>query len=216
MALIFPSLISADLLNLEKELKALDPYCPGYHMDCMDYHFVPNLTWGPSFLEAIASKTTRQLWVHLMVDNPALWVENLSLPPQTIITLHIETIRKDQSIIKRIKDKNWLPSLALNPDTDLEQVIPFIPQVYQILVMSVNPGFSGQQFIETTKDKVQALAAYRRSQGLDFKIAMDGGISVDNIKELTAMGVDHFAVAQAIFGALKPVEALKELSVLAK
>lgn len=214
MALIFPSLISADLLNLEKELKALDPYCPGYHLDCMDYHFVPNLTWGPSFIQAIASKTTRQLWVHLMVDNPVTWVEKLSLPAKTILSFHIETIKQNRGIIELIQKKNWLVSIALSPKTSLDEIKPFASNVYQILIMSVNPGHSGQQFIGHMKDKVQALANYRKEQGLQFKIAMDGGISQDNIRELTALGVDHFAIAQAIFGAPKPIEALEELNKL--
>lgn len=88
MAKIYPSLISADILNLETQIKTLDPYCPGYHLDVMDYHFVPNLTWGPSFIEAISKATTRQLWVHLMVDNPIVWIEKLSLPSKHLEFSH--------------------------------------------------------------------------------------------------------------------------------
>jgi len=216
MALIYPSLISADILNLETQIKTLDPYCPGYHLDVMDNHFVPNLTWGPSFIEAISSKTTRQLWVHLMVDNPTVWIEKLSLPPKTIASFHIETINDTSSIINLIQKKNWLTSIAISPKTPVAKLLPYAKLIDQVLVMSVNPGFSGQQFMEDSKAKVQALADYRTKNGLNFKIAMDGGISADNIQELTALGVDHFAVAHAIFGQPDPVTALQELEQLAK
>lgn len=216
MALIFPSLISADILNLEQELKSLDPYCLGYHLDVMDYHFVPNLTWGPAFIHAIAEKTTRQLWVHLMVDNPTLWVKTLSLPAKSILSFHIETIKQNPNIIELIQKKNWLPSIALSPKTDTEEIKPFLFDLYQVLIMSVNPGHSGQQFMGDMATKVQALAEHRMIHGLNFKIAMDGGISQDNIKELTALGVDHFAIAKAIFGQSDPVKALQELNALAQ
>lgn len=216
MALIFPSLISADLLNLEKELKALDPYSPGYHLDCMDYHFVPNLTWGPNFIQAIEEKTSHQLWIHLMVDNPLMWVENLFLYPKTIVTFHIETMKNPAELMRLIRQKQWLPSIALSPQTPIEEILPYTYQAYQILIMSVNPGKSGQQFIEETKDKIQALADYRKAHNLNFKIAMDGGISAQNIRQLTTLGVDHFAVAQAIFGQPDPVKALQKLNTLAQ
>lgn len=216
MALIFPSLISADLLNLEKEILQLDPYCSGYHLDVMDYHFVQNLTWGPAFLQAIAHKTSRQLWVHLMVDNPQLWIQNLNLPVQTILSFHIETTQNPQDVLFAIQKKKWMTSIAISPKTALEEILPFLPMVNQILIMSVNPGQSGQQFMENTIDKVKVLAGYRQANDLNFKIAMDGGISQKNIQKLTQIGVDHFAIAHAIFNDPHPVKALQELNKLAQ
>ncbi len=212
MARIFPSLISADLLNLEKQLRLLDPHCSGYHLDVMDYHFVSNLTWGPSFIHAIAQKTDRQLWVHLMVDNPQTWVDTLTLPPTSILTFHLETVKDPLKIARAIQEKNWIPSIAINPETNLARIFPLTNTIPHILIMSVKPGRSGQQFIAQMADKAQELARYRATHNLSYTIAMDGGISAENIGQLARVGVDDFAVAQAIFGQADPIQALHDLT----
>lgn len=214
MAIIFPSLISADLLNLEKEIKELDPYAYGYHLDIMDHHFVPNLTWGPAFIEAIARITQRTLWVHLMVDNPKIWVEKLTLPAGSIVSFHIETILKNSDLIEFIQKKRWQASIAISPKTNVEEIFSCLPTIDQVLIMSVEPGWSGQSFLTETVSKVETLTAYRQTHGLKFAIAMDGGISEKNIQELAHKGVDHFAVANAIFGKPDPAKALQELNAL--
>jgi ribulose-phosphate 3-epimerase len=216
MATIYPSLISADLLNLEQTIKKLDPYCAGYHLDIMDNHFVPNLTWGPAFINAINAITTKQMWVHLMVDNPESIIRSLILKPKSIISFHIETKYKITNIIDLIKEKNWLPSIAINPKTDIAQTFSFLPGISQVLIMSVEPGFSGQALIPFTMDKVVALIDYRKQHGLSFSTAMDGGIAIENIAHLTQLGVDQFAVASTIFKASDPVVVLKELNAFTK
>lgn len=214
MAAIYPSLISADLLNLEQTIKTLDPLCPGYHLDVMDYHFVPNLTWGPAFLQAIAKATGGQLWVHLMVDNPVRWIEELRLPPETILTFHLETIGADQSVIKLIQKKMLKPSIAISPKTAVNEIFSVAHTLSQILVMSVEPGFSGQPFLQDTFNKIKELAKFRDEQGLDFSIAVDGGVNEKNIKALKEFGVDDFAIASGLFGAKNPPEQLKKLNAL--
>lgn len=216
MSYLYPSLISADLLNLGTVIKNIDPYCAGYHLDVMDFHFVPNLTWGPAFLEAIAHATTKKLWVHLMVDNPELWIEKLNLPPQTIVTFHIETTNSVAHIIKLIQNKNWLPSIAISPKTDVSECFPFLASTYQILIMSVEPGRSGQQFMPPMMDKVDRLVEFRTFHKLDFRIGIDGGINKQNIHSVSKKGVDDIGVAHAIFGQQDPVTALQELHVLLK
>ena len=212
MATIYPSLISADLLNLEQTIKALDPYCPGYHLDVMDYHFVPNLTWGPSFIHAIAKATGGQLWVHLMVDKPTRWLEELRLPPETILTFHFETIGADLTFIKLIQKKMLLPSIAISPKTNVEEIFSVLNAISQVLVMSVEPGHSGQPFLQESIKKIETLAKYRENNNLNFTIAVDGGINEKNIRLLTEKGADQFAVASGIFNAKNPVEQLKKLN----
>lgn len=214
MAVIYPSLIASDLLNLEQTIQSLDPHCPGYHLDVMDYHFVPNLTWGPAFIHAIAKATSGQLWVHLMVDNPSRWVEELRLPPETILSFHFETIGADATFIKLIQKKMLAPSIVISPKTNVEEIFSVLSVVSQVLVMSVEPGFSGQPFLQNTASKIEALAEYRHTHDLQFTIAVDGGINEKNIKVLKQQGVDQFAVASGIFSAKNPVEQLKRLNQL--
>lgn len=214
MAMLFPSLISADLLNLECVIKQLDPIVPGYHLDIMDHHFVPNLTWGPMFIHAIAKATNKILWVHLMVDNPTIWIEELNLPGGSILSIHIETISDTSQIIKLIQEKKLKVSIAISPKTPINEFFSLLPMIDQALIMSVEPGWSGQSFLTPSIEKLETLVDYRRSKNLKFRIAMDGGITEKNIKELAQKGVDDFAVASSIFGKPDPVAAAKELTQL--
>jgi len=211
MAYIFPSLIAGDLLNLQKEIEALDPYVDGYHLDIMDNHFVPNLTWGPMFINAIAKSTYRTLWVHLMVDNPMGWANLLFLPPGSIYTFHIEAEKEIPKLIKQIKEKKWLVSIAINPQTSVEEMFPLLNILDQVLIMSVEPGFSGQDFLPKMVEKVERLAAYRDTSGSSFHIGIDGGVDKANINMLTQKGVNDFAIANGIFKASNPVIRLQEL-----
>lgn len=215
MARIFPSLISADLMNLQKEIERLDPLVPGYHLDVMDFHFVPNLTWGPAFIRAISANTAKTLWVHLMVDNPKKWVDILELAPGSIASFHIETNKVINETIMAIQDKGWLPSIAINPKTNISEAFPYLGSIYQVLLMSVEPGHSGQQFLEDTVLKLDHLIEYRNQHNLQFRIAMDGGISEKNIRQLAQKGVDDFGVANALFAKPDAINALKELQTLA-
>ncbi len=147
MARIFPSLISGNLLNLQSDITLLDPLCDGYHLDVMDCHFVPNLTWGPQFINAIASVTKQTLWVHLMTTNPACVIEQLDIPQKSMVEIHIELEYKIEAILTIIKKRGWLPGLAISPETPLEKLYPFLPLCHYVTIMSVTPGFSGQQFI---------------------------------------------------------------------
>ena len=214
MAQIFLSLISADLLNLQTVLKTLDPYCDGYHLDIMDYHFVPNLTWGPAFIHAISAATQRTLWVHLMVDNPMTWVEKLKLPAGSIVDFHIETNVDALKIINDIHEKKWLAGIAISPKTDVAKTFSLLNVIDHVTVMSVEPGFSGQHFMPEMLLKVDALVEYRNTHNLSFSIGMDGGINKNTIRTVVEKGVDVCAIAQGIFGQPNPLVALQELKKL--
>lgn len=216
MAHIFPSLIAGDLLNLQKQITLLDPYVDGYHLDIMDNHFVPNLTWGPMFINAIAQATYRTIWIHLMVENPTEWVNLLSLPPGSIYTFHIEAEKEIPKLIKRIKEKKWNVSIAISPGTSVEQMFPLLNTLDQVLIMSVEPGFSGQDFLPKMVTKVEKLAAYRDTSGASFQIGIDGGVTESNINMLVKKGVNDFAIGNSILKAKNPVKKLEELRSLIK
>jgi len=211
MAILYPSLISADVLNLASVLKRLDSCVSGYHIDIMDFNFVPNLTWGPPIVNAIAQATTKQLWVHLMVNNPKGMIKALDLRPDSIVSFHIESYSENKTIINDIQEKRYLPSIAISPKTPVEEILPFLSTIYQVLVMSVEPGFSGQLFLPETISKVDTLVQYKKNHNLNFRIGMDGGINKKNINNLITHGVDDIAIAHAIFGSPDYVQALHNL-----
>ncbi len=210
---IYPSLISADLLRLKEVITLLDNHCDGYHLDVMDDHFVPNLTWGPMFINAIAADTTLPLQVHLMVTDPATWLSRLDLCDKDSIIFHIEameTIEQAIELIKDIHDQGIRAGIALNPATEVTRIKGLLPQVDEVLVMSVNPGFSGQAFIDVT-NKIDELKDIRLYENLTFEIGMDGGINKNNIPILKQHGVEFVGIASAIFSEIDLVKAVKNL-----
>ncbi len=211
MARIFPSLISADLLNLKKEIQTLEPHCDGFHIDIMDNHFVPNLTIGPAVVNAIGTITTKPLWVHFMVDKPATLIDALSVPAGSIITFHYESQGDKRALIKHIQSNNWLPSMAINPSTPVNDLLPYVDELSQALIMSVEPGFSGQTLITDTIEKIAPLTTHKSTNNLEVRIAIDGGITLKNIAQLKEKGVQDFAIASALFTTNSPVKALKQL-----
>ena len=208
--------MAADQLNLQKVVEHLDPHCTGYHLDIMDHHFVHNLALTTAVVNALCTITRRQLWVHLMVEKPDEFIEKLFLPPGSIASFHFESTDRDENVAKRIKEKKWHSSIAINPKTDIDRIFPLLHNVDHVLLMSVEPGFSGQSFIASVEDKIAPLIGYRQTSNLSFKIAMDGGISEQNIERLAQKGVDNFAVANAIFKQPDPVAALQKLQTLVK
>lgn len=208
---IYPSLISSDLLNLEKTIRLLEPHCDGFHIDVMDNHFVPNLTWGAPFINALAHITTKPLSIHLMIDNPLPFLETLHLQPKSVAIIHIETKLDMQAFIHYTHKKKIRPSLALRPKTPLNDIFAYLGMIDHVLLMSVEPGFSGQQFMPAACDRLAQLVTYKHDHNKTFTIAMDGGINLKNIGQLVDMGCTEFAIASAIFDSNDPVKAIKEL-----
>lgn len=206
---IYPSLISADLLHLGDVIKTLDSHCDGYHIDVMDDHFVPNLTMGPAFVQAIIDATELPIHLHLMVDNPEKWIDRVDLREQDFFIFHHEVVGSTELV--NLKDKKYKIGIAINPDTKIESIFPYLDQLDYVLLMSVQPGFSGQKFIPEVLEKVKPLVDIRKSKNLKFLIGMDGGIGLSNIEMLADAGVDDVGVASAIFSADDPVRALGEL-----
>ncbi len=234
---IFPSLISADLLNLEEVIKRFDSNCDGYHIDVMDDHFVPNLTWGPVFANAILQKTTLPIHLHLMVDDPVKWLDRVAFRRDDIFIFHVEAMSSDQKIkdlIRDVKLKGCKVGIALNPKTEVDTIFEYLPDLDHVLLMSVEPGFSGQKFMPEVTGKIASLLQKRDAiteptlekkearpirvmfeEGdkprAGFKLGMDGGIGPENIKMLAEMGVEQVGVASAIFSQKNPIQALQNL-----
>lgn len=216
MARIYPSLIAANPLYLHNAIERLAPYCAGFHCDIMDNQFVPNLTFGAAVVNAIDAASRKQTWVHLMVNDPINWCKTLTLKADSIVSFHFEATKDIPGIIKSIKEKNWNASLAINPKTAVAEIFPFLNLIDQVLIMSVEPGFSGQRFLEPVLDKVGPLLAHRQKKDLTFNVGMDGGINAENIGMIIKAGVDDLAIASAIFDQPDPVAALKRLDSLSK
>lgn len=207
---IYPSLMIVPESDLKKEIKLLAPYCKGFHLDVMDGLFVGNQHWNDVVKVNTILQLMESVWLHLMVENPAAFYNQLFLPVQSLISFHIESHVDIFSFIKRIKEKNNKASIAIRPKTSLSKVIPFLHVIDQVLVMSVEPGFSGQSFLEGTFDKISELAAYRKKHAMQFAIGVDGGINKNNSKQLALQGVDDCAIAFGIFGSKDHLEALRD------
>jgi ribulose-phosphate 3-epimerase len=216
---IYPSLISSDLLNLEKTLVTLNSACDGYHIDIMDNHFVPNLTWGAAFVKAIRQATMLPLHIHLMVSNPAAWINRLEIHATDTIIFHYEALTSlgdCAALAQAIRTASYKVGIAINPSTPVESIIDIVHMFDIVLIMSVNPGFSGQNFIAETTKKIAPLIAIKAQERHTFAIGFDGGINITNISALSVLGVDNIAAAAAIFSQHNPVAALHNLYQLCK
>ncbi|MGC2310932.1 MAG: ribulose-phosphate 3-epimerase [Candidatus Babeliaceae bacterium] len=212
---IYPSLINAPLLNLEQTIKQLEPWCAGFHLDIMDFHFVPNLTWGPLFINAIRKATYKKLWIHLMVDAPSLYITTFRLSKGDIISIHQESATQEElkTLFKLLHSQHLQASLALNPETSLREIIDLIPYLDQVLLMSVQPGFSGQIFLRETYARLQQLQTLKKEYQASFSIALDGGITETIFNNLAQYDVDDIAMASALFNQEQdPATILKKLS----
>lgn len=216
MIKIFPSILEANLLNLEQEIKKLEPYCDGFHLDVMDGHFVENLTFGPDFINQIRNISSKQLFVHLMVDDPEKWINLIKLNKNDILSFHIQSSKEPKKLIDQIHQKGWLASLAISPKTDIEKAYPYLNTADQILIMSVEPGKSGQKFIPESLKKIERISNYKTKNSLNYRIAVDGGVNKNNIVNLIGLGAQDFAIASAIFKAPNPINELENLYSLAQ
>ena len=199
----YPSLIAADLLSLKKEVQLLDPHVPGYHIDVMDFHFVPNLTFGPDTINALRSITDKQFLVHLMVDYPEKYFERMFLFEGDIVSIHPEAPSEHslQELLQIIAKKGWIASIALSPHTDTSIVKELNPP--HVLLMSVKPGFSGQTFMPLVYTKLKELEGYY--------IAIDGGVNIENAKQLIEAGARQLVVGSALFKKGNPLKDLQKL-----
>lgn len=198
-------------MNLQSVIEQLEPYSAGFHIDIMDNHFVPNLTWGAAMTNAIAKTTKKPLWIHLMVDDPTTWIDKFITPQDSIITIHIESQGNIKDVLQNIKKKDLKAGLAINPNTTLESINDYLPIIDQLLIMSVEPGFSGQKFIENSIKKVEKAVQLKNEHNYNYKVALDGGIDKNKIQLLKNKEITDFAVGSALFKQHNIIEAIKQL-----
>lgn len=212
MALIAPSILSADFANLQRDVEMINrSEADLIHVDVMDGRFVPNISLGLPVCAAIARHATKPLDVHLMMTEPEKYIREFRKAGADRITIHIEACANLHSGIMLIKETGALAGVAVNPHTPVELLIDILPDLDTVLLMSVNPGFGGQQFIGRTYSKVKRLAEMRESAGLDFTIGIDGGVSLENALALVAAGADILIAGSFIFNAPSPEQAISEL-----
>ncbi len=200
MKKIAPSILSADFGRLSEEIKKVEEAGADLiHVDVMDGHFVPNLTIGPPVIEFIRKATTLPLDVHLMIENPERYIDNFVSAGSNILTVHVETCPHLHRTIQQIKEKGILAGVALNPATPLVSVEEIIGYVDLLLIMSVNPGFGGQSFIPAILAKIKAARKMIDSKGARVELEVDGGLKIENIKQISDAGCDIFVAGSAIF-----------------
>lgn len=177
---VAPSILSANFANLESEIKKINNSAADYiHIDVMDGHFVPNITIGPAVIKSIKQYSNIPFDVHLMIENPEAFYASYIDAGADILTFHIESTSHPYELIKRIKDKNCMVGLSLKPASDWEMVLPFINDIDLILIMTVEPGFGGQDFMMNQVEKIASLAGIIKEQALDILLSVDGGINAE-------------------------------------
>jgi ribulose-phosphate 3-epimerase len=197
---ISPSILSADFSQLGSEIKKLEEGGADLiHVDVMDGHFVPNLTIGPPVIKALRNYSTLPFDVHLMISPVHNFIKNFADAGADIITIHPEATSDLVSSIKKIKSYNKKAGVSLNPKTSVNKVLPILNLIDLVLVMSVNPGFGGQQFIKDTLEKVKVLRKEIDSKKLKTQIEIDGGINFENAKMAKEAGVDILVSGTTIF-----------------
>jgi ribulose-phosphate 3-epimerase len=199
--ILSPSLLSSDFGALRSELTALEEAgLKWVHWDVMDGAFVPNITFGPPVIKRLR-KTSRLFFdVHLMIERPERYIQEFADAGADLLCIHAESTLHLERTVSAIREAGMQVGLSLNPATPLGVVEYLLPQLDMVLIMSVNPGFGGQSFIPFCKDKIAALSGMIRSRGLSTLIQVDGGVTLDNAKELFDLGADVLVSGSAFFG----------------
>lgn len=209
---ILPSLLSADFAYLGQALEIVSRAgSPIVHLDIMDAHFVPNLTFGPPVIRALRAATKLTLDAHLMIADPDRWVDDYIDAGADMISVHVEASRHLHRTLSRIRQAGCIPGVALNPATSLSSIEEALPWVDFVMLMTVNPGFGGQSYISTSTAKIHRLAQMIQSQRLDVRIEVDGGIGLDTIHEVASAGVNLAVAGSAVFCSDSPEESIRSL-----
>lgn len=214
MKLIAPSILSADFSILKDEIRAVEKAGADWiHIDVMDGHFVPNITIGPMIVNAVRGATSLPIDVHLMIENPDRYISNFAEAGAALISVHVEACVHLNRTIQMIKGHGLRAGVALNPSTQLFSIDWILEYVDFVLIMSVNPGFGGQSFIQNSLEKIRALRRMIRDRGLSILVEIDGGVSEKTAEEISLAGADVFVAGSAVFGGKdykKRIDSLKK------
>ena len=211
---ISPSILSADFTKLSREIKAVEQAGADYiHIDVMDGHFVPNITIGPFIVEAAKRSSDLPLDVHLMIERPELYIADFVKAGSDIITVHVESTAHLHGVLQSIKRAGVRAGVSVNPGTPVETIAPVINDIDLLLIMTVNPGFSGQSFIESSIEKIKTARAMLDDAGSEAELEVDGGIKASNIALVAEAGANVCVAGSAVYGSdnyKKTIEDMKK------
>jgi ribulose-phosphate 3-epimerase len=196
-----PSILASDFAHLAEQVRsATEGGASLIHVDVMDGHFVPNITIGPPVVKSLRAATQLPLDCHLMIENPDEHIAGFADAGADWISVHQEVCRHLDRTLHRIKEHDCLAGVVINPATPVETLVEVLDVVDYVLVMSVNPGFGGQQFIPTSLHKIRRLAELRAARGTSFRIEVDGGVALDTVAEIVRAGAEVLVAGSAVFG----------------
>jgi ribulose-phosphate 3-epimerase len=196
-----PSILASDFAHLAEQVRsATEGGASLIHVDVMDGHFVPNLTIGPPVVKSLRAATQLPLDCHLMIENPDEHITGFAEAGADWISVHQEVCRHLDRTLHRIKEHDCLAGVVINPATPVETLVEVLDVVDYVLVMSVNPGFGGQQFIPSSLHKIRRLAELRAARGASFRIEVDGGVALDTVAEIVRAGAEVLVAGSAVFG----------------
>ena len=207
---IQPSILAADFVNLEHELSRIGS-ADAAHIDVMDNHFVPNLTFGPQMVERLQAVSPIPLDVHLMIENVDRWAPGYAELGAFSVTFHAEATTDPVALARRLRSIGSRAGIAVKPGTAIEPYLELLPEFDQVLVMTVEPGFGGQSFMVNQMSKVAAARAAIGAAGLEVWLQVDGGIALDTIEQAAEAGADTFVAGSAVYGATDPRAAIEAL-----
>ncbi|MDE5642513.1 MAG: ribulose-phosphate 3-epimerase [Muribaculaceae bacterium] len=211
--IVSPSILSADFGRLDQDIEMINRSEAGWiHCDVMDGVFVPNISFGFPVIEAVARKARKPLDVHLMIVNPQNYVSQVRDCGAEIMNVHQEACVHLHRTVQAIKDAGMKAAVTLNPATPVETLVDILPDLYMVLLMSVNPGFGGQKYIVRTADKVRRLRAMIAEAGSDTLIQVDGGINLDTVRLVAEAGADSVVAGSAVFKSTDPEAYIRELA----
>jgi ribulose-phosphate 3-epimerase len=202
MVQLLPSILSADFARLADEIAAAERGGGTViHVDVMDGHFVPNITIGPPVVKSLRKATKLPLDCHLMIENPDEFIPAFAEAGANWVSVHYEACRHLHRTLQLIAHHGMEPGVVLNPATRVELIRDILPMLHHVLIMSVNPGFGGQEFIPFALEKIRRLAQLRQEMGLAFKIEVDGGVAHDTVAQVVQAGAELLVAGNAVFGA---------------
>ena len=212
MKIIAPSMLSSDFGRLIDEIELINKSnADWFHLDVMDGVFVPNITFGSPVLDIFKNYAKKPLDIHLMIVNPENYIDKFSSYNPDVITIHMEAVNDISAVLKKIKNLNIKAGLAINPDTPIKHLEPYINEIDMVCLMGVFPGFSGQKFINKTKSRLRDLENLIESKKSKVLIQIDGGVDLSNVKELSRLGADILVSGSCIFKSKNPSKIIDSL-----